>query len=82
MFCKEELKGYEIFRIALGIVKNNENVWVCYVINHRLVQNLWSGRVLRWRNYHTRTAFAMFPDQDSGKVNIVSPNPSIPGIFN
>ena len=81
-FCKEKLKRYKIFRIALGIVKNNENGWVSWVINHRVEKNLGSGKYLWWRYDHPRVALTIFPDQYSGKVNVVSPNHGTPCIFN
>lgn len=62
-------KGYEIFRIALSVVENNEDRRVSLVINYRLVQNLRSRRVLRWRNHHTRVALTILPDQDPSKVH-------------
>ena len=62
-------KGYEIFRVALSVVENNEDRRVSLVINYRLVQNLRSRRVLRWRNDHTRVALTILPDQDPSKVH-------------
>ena len=47
-FCKEKLKRYKILGIALGIVKNSENGWVSWVINHRVEKNLGSGKYLWW----------------------------------
>ena len=62
-------KGYEIFRVALSVVENNEDRRVSLVIHYRLVQNLWSRRVLWWRNDHTRVALTILPDQDPSKVH-------------
>ena len=82
-FCKEKLKRYKIFGIALGIVKNNENGWVSWVINHRVEKNLGSGKYLWWVVVWSSQSC---PDNISrpvlGKVNVVSPNHDTPCIFN
>ena len=67
------LKCYQVFRITLIIVKYNKDGWVSFAINHRLVQNLRSGRVLWRRHNHTRVALTILPNQDPGKIHVVTP---------
>ena len=75
------LKGYNILRIALSIVKNNEDGRVFCVINHWLIQNLRTGGFLWRRRPHTRIACTILPNQNQGKVHKPIPT-SDPCVWN
>ena len=62
-----------VVRVGLGVLEDAENVWVCLVVHHRVIQNSRVAGVLWWWNNECLLPHSVFPNQHSSKVNVLMP---------
>jgi hypothetical protein len=64
------LESNKILSVILVVLKHYINVWVCRVVDHRVICFVRIGAILIGRNSHTRLPLCVISDQNFGVIHV------------